>query len=452
MVKIAFIGAGSISFTRRLVRDILSFPELQESTLALMDIDEDRLEKSRAMTQVLVDEHDLPTTVEATTDRREALEGADYVMCAIHVGGEEPFRNEIEIPQQYGVNQAVGDTLGPGGVFRALRTIPTMVDLTRDMEELCPDAPLLQHTNPMAMVCWAIEEATEIDVYGICHSVQGTAHDLAEYVDVPFEDVEYWVAGINHMAWFLEFESEGRDLYPDLRAVMNDRESEAYADDVVRFETMRHFGHFITESSQHLSEYLPYFRTSEAQIDELTERSNYRADPDEFEYSPVCWMPTGEYLKQWSSIDPTDAFDIEEMDRSLDRSAEYASRIVHSLETGEGRRMNLNVPNAGPDGDGGALISNLPDEALVEVPCLVDGTGVNPCSVGALPSQLAALNRTNINVQQQGVRAALDRDEDALRRAVKLDPLTSAVCTLEEADELVDELLAANADYLPELS
>ncbi|SDK54099.1 alpha-galactosidase [Natronorubrum texcoconense] len=444
MVKIAFIGAGSHTFTRTLVRDVLSFPTLQDSTLSLMDIDADRLERIETATRTLVDGNDLPATVEATTDRREALEGADYVITMIHVGGTEPVRNEIEIPRRYGVEQSVGDTLGPGGVFRATRTIPTMLDIARDMEELCPDAPLLQHTNPMAMVCWALEAETEIDVYGICHSIVGTAHAIASYVDVPFEELEYWVAGINHMAWFLDIGHEGRDLYPDLEEAMTD--PEIYARDVVRFETMDHFGRFITESSHHLSEYLPYFRHEQAEIDRLVDASAYDPDREAFEYSPVCWLPTGEYFDQWSEIDHADQFDPGEVDTSLERSGEYAARIVHSLETGESRRMNLNVPNDG------RLITNLPDDAIVEVPCHVDATGVHPCSVGDLPPQLAALNRTNVNVQSLAVDAALERDEDALRRAVKLDPLAGAVCTLEEIDGMVDDLLKANAEYLPEFA
>ena len=274
---------------------------------------------------------------------------------------------------------------------------------------------------------------------------------ISEYADVPYEDLEYWVAGINHMAWFLDLEVDGRDVYPDLRAAMDDPES--YENDVVRFETMAHFGAFITESSHHLSEYLPYFRHTQESIDDLVERSAYDPDVEDFEYSPVCWMPTAEYFEQWRAIDPTDAFDLAEMDLSLERSEEYAAEIVHSLETGETRRMNLNVPNTNGNGSGGGpLISNLPDEALVEVPCLVDATGVHPCSVGDLPPQLAALNRTNVNVQHLAVRAAVDGDEDALRRAIKLDPLTAAVCSLEEIDSMVEELLEANAAYLPELS
>ncbi|MDJ1433669.1 alpha-galactosidase [Halostagnicola sp. A-GB9-2] len=442
MVKIAFIGAGSHTFTQTLVRDVLSFPALQDSTLSLMDIDGDRLERIEAATNVLVDEHDLPATVEATTDRREALEDADYVITMIHVGGVEPVRNEIDIPQRYGVNQSVGDTLGPGGVFRAQRTIPTMVDIARDMEVLCPDAPLLQHTNPMAMVCRAIDEETDIDVYGICHSIVGTAHDIASYVDVPFEELEYWVAGINHMAWFLEIERDDQDLYPELQEAMTD--PEIYAQDIVRFEVMDHFGSFITESSHHLSEYLPYFRHDTDEIERLVGASAYDPDKDEFEYSPVCWLPTGEYFDQWSSLDHADQFDETEMDRSLSRSGEYAARIIHSLETGEPRRMNLNVPNDG------RLITNLPDDALVEVPCHVDRTGVHPCAVGELPPQLAALNRSNVNVQSLAVDAALEPDEETLRQALKLDPLTAAVCTLEEIDGMVDDLLEANAEYVPE--
>ncbi|WP_121740839.1 alpha-galactosidase [Natronorubrum halophilum] len=444
MVKIAFIGAGSHTFTQTLVRDVLSFPALQDSTLCLMDIDGDRLGRIEAATRFLVDDHDLSATVEATTDRRAALEDADYVITTIHVGGVEPVENEIEIPRRYGVKQSVGDTLGPGGVFRATRTIPTMLDIARDMEELCPDAPLLQHTNPMAMVCWALEAETEIDVYGICHSIVATAHDIASYVDVPVEELEYWVAGINHMAWFLELEHEGRDLYPDLRAAMTD--PDIYARDVVRFETMDHFGRFITESSHHLSEYLPYFRHSQDEIDRLVDASAYDPDREEFEYSPVCWLPTGEYFDQWRTIDHADQFDPETMDTSLSRSGEYAARIVHSLETDEPRRLNLNVPNDG------RLITNLPDDALVEVPCHVDGTGVHPCSVGDLPPQLAAPNRSNVNVQSLAVAAAVERDETALRQAVKLDPLTAAVCTLEATDDMVDDLLEANDEYLPELA
>jgi alpha-galactosidase len=441
--RIAIIGAGSLTFSQTLITDILSFPELADSTFELMDIDEQRLRKAEALTAALIEAHDLPATVEATTDRRGALEDADYVVCAIHVGGTEPFRNEIYIPREYGVSQSVGDTLGPGGVFRALRTIPTMVELARDMEDCCPEAPLLQHTNPMAMVCWALEAVTSIDTYGICHSIQETAEDLAAYVEVPREELEYRVAGINHMSWFLDLEHHNEDLYPALHAAMDNED--IYRQDVVRFDVMDHFGAFPTESSHHLSEYLPYFRTSQSDIDRLVETSAYDPDPDEFEYSPVCWMPTGEYLKRWSERDPAQEFDPEEIDLTLERSDEYASRIVHSLETGQPRRMNLNVPNQN------RVIPNLPAEALVEVPCLVDGTGVQPCVVGALPPQLAALNRTNINVQELAVRAAIDRDETALRQAIKLDPLTAATCSLADIDAIIDDLLEANDQYLPEL-
>ena len=438
MAEIAFVGAGSIVFAKNLMVDIFSFEALQDSTVRLMDIDERRLDRTAAAGEALVAEHDLPGEVRATTDRREALDGADYVFNMVNVGGEEPFENEIRIPEEYGVEQAVGDTLGPGGVFRMLRTAPTVLDIARDMEELCPDALLVNYTNPMAMLCWAVDEATDVEVVGLCHSVQHTTSTLARYLDVPAEELSHWVAGINHMAWYLELEREGEDCYPALREAMAD--PDIYEQDPVRFDVMDHFGAFVTESSHHLSEYLPYFRTDPDVIE------SYTPDEEVGDYT-VEWMPTGRYLEHWRSYQPdlSAEFDPAEADLSLDRSSEYGSRVVHSVETGERRRMNLNVRN-----DTGA-VANLPAASCVEVPCLVDGTGIRPCSVGDLPAQLAALNRSNVAVQEQAVEAVLERSEDALRRAVKLDPLTAAALDLETADEMVDDLLDANAAYLPAL-
>ncbi|NUB93389.1 alpha-galactosidase [Haloterrigena sp. SYSU A121-1] len=439
MPNITFVGAGSVVFAKNLLTDLFSFERLQDSTITLMDIDPERVARTAEIGEAIVDHHDLPGEIRATTDRRDALEGADYVFNMINVGGEEPFENEIRIPEEYGVEQAVGDTLGPGGVFRALRTAPTVIDIARDMEELCPDALLLNYTNPMAILCWAVDETTDVDVVGLCHSVQHTTAAIGRYLDVPSEELQHWVAGINHMAWYLEVEHEGEDCYPALRAAAND--PDIYAQDPVRFDVMDHFGAFITESSHHLSEYLPYFRTDQDVIDELT--------PEEaFGHYTVEWMPTGRYLEHWRSYQPDleGEFEIDEDDVALERSPEYGSRIVHSIETDEERRMNINVRN-----DTGA-ISNLPDESCVEVPCLVDGRGIRPCSVGDLPSQLAALNRTNIAVQERAVAAILERDETALRQAVKLDPLTAAALDLESIDAMVDDLLAANAEYLPELN
>ncbi|AEH39104.1 alpha-galactosidase [Halopiger xanaduensis] len=438
MTNITFIGAGSVVFATNLLTDIYSFERLQDSTITLMDIDPDRVERTAEVGEAVVDHHELPGEIRTTTDRREALEGADYVLNMINVGGEEPFENEIRIPEDYGVKQAVGDTLGPGGVFRALRTAPTVLDIARDMEELCPDALLLNYTNPMAMLCWAVDEATDVDVVGLCHSVQHTTEALARYLDVSSDDLEHWVAGINHMAWYLELEHDGEDCYPALREAASD--PDIYEQDPVRFDVMDHFGAFITESSHHLSEYLPYFRTDDALIEELT--------PDEdFGHYTIEWMPTGRYLEHWRSYQPAleDEFEVTEDDVALDRSADYGSRIIHSIETDEPRRMNLNVRN---DTD---AIANLPDDACVEVPCLIDGRGVRSCSVGTLPPQLASLNRSNIAVQDRAVDAILERDETALRQAVKLDPLTAAALDLETIDEMIDDLLAANAEYLPDL-
>ncbi|WP_129113968.1 alpha-glucosidase/alpha-galactosidase [Halegenticoccus tardaugens] len=431
MPKLVFIGAGSMVFAKNLLGDILSYSELADSEIVLMDIDDHRLEQTKRAAQTMIETGGVEATVQATTDRREALEGADYVLNMINVGGTEPFENEIRIPEKYGVKQAIGDTLGPGGIFRGLRTIPAMLNIAADMEDLCPDALLLNYTNPMAILCWALEEATNVDVVGLCHSVPHTAEALASYVGADVEDLSYWVAGINHMAWFLETEVNGRDVYPTLYEAMED--PEIYERDTVRFELLRHFGAFVTESSHHMSEYVPYFRT-EAEIIEKMTGTNYAER-----------MPTATYLEGWKvRSKERDRATFDDEDLRIERSEEYAARIIHSVETGQPRRLNLNVSNAG------GVIGNLAEDACVEVPCLVDDRGINPCTVGDLPPQLAALNRSNIDVQRLAVKAALEHDQDALRQAIKLDPLTAAACTLEEIDDMVTELLDANVDYLPD--
>ncbi|WP_336344580.1 alpha-glucosidase/alpha-galactosidase [Halalkalicoccus ordinarius] len=435
MPTITFVGAGSMVFARKLVGDMLSFPELEDSTIRLMDVDEARLAKATEAAEAMVENGGVGATIESTTDRWAALDGADYVFNMINVGGTEPFENEIRIPERYGVEQAIGDTLGPGGVFRGLRTIPTMLEIARDMEELCPDALLLNYTNPMAIVCWVMAEATDVETVGLCHSVPHTAEAIAEYVGVSQEELEYWVAGVNHMAWFLECEHDGEDVYPLLEEAMADPDT--YRRDTVRFEMLRHFGAFPTESSHHVSEYVPYFRTEQETIEEMA-GDGYAER-----------MATATYLEGWKARsnerdDPE--HDVDLADLEIERSEEYASRLIHSLETGEPRRLNLNVPN-----DGG-LIANLPGDACVEVPCLIDGTGVRPCSVGELPPQLAALDRTQIAVQERTVTGALENDCEAIHQAIKLDPLTSAALTLDEAHEMTEELIEANEEYLPELA
>jgi alpha-galactosidase len=425
MPKIAMIGAGSVVFASRLLGDILSFPELQHSTISLMDIDTQRLGLIEALARRMVSQEGLPTRIEATLERRRALEGTDYVLVMIQVGGLEPVLMDIEIPLTYGVKQSVGDTLGPGGVFRALRTIPVMLDICRDMEELCPEAWMINYTNPMAMNCWAMNQATQVRNVGLCHSVQGTAGQLASYIGAPSEEVSYWVAGINHMAWFLQFRWQGKDAYPLLRQAME--QPNIYQRDAVRFDIMRHFGHFVTESSQHMSEYLPYYRKREELIQEMD-------------------IPTAEYARTRPNRERQHFQEIEQRLASrerleVQRTQEYASYIIHSLETGHPRRINGNVENAG-------LIANLPQGCCVEVPCLVDGVGIHPCAIGELPPQCAALNRSNIAVQELAVQAALEGDREKAIQAVLLDPLTAAVLTPGEIRKMCREMFEAEAEYL----
>jgi alpha-galactosidase len=432
MTKIAFIGAGSMVFATNLTGDVLSYPELEDSEIALMDVDEHRLDRTATVAEAMVEENGLDATVTATTDRAAALDGADYVIVTINVGGTEPFENEIRIPERYGVEQAIGDTLGPGGVFRGLRTLPDMLEIARDMEEYCPDALMLNYTNPMSILTWAIGEATDVDVIGLCHSVPHTASAIADYVGVPAEELDYWVAGINHMAWFLECTHDGESVYPALQEAMEDPET--YERDTVRFEMLRHFGAFPTESSHHMSEYVPYFRTDPETI-EAMEGVDFAGR-----------MATATYLEGWtdrSAERDAGEADLDDYDLSIERSEEYGARVIHAIEADDRERLNLNVP--GNDG----LIGNLPDDACVEVPCLVDGTGVRPCQVEDLPPGLAAVDRSAIAVQGLAVEAGLEGDREAVKRAIKLDPLTAASCTLEEIDGMVEELLAANADYLP---
>jgi len=434
MPKITFIGAGSMVFSTTLVGDILSFEALEDSEIALMDIDEHRLEQTRRVADAIVDNEDLDATVTATTDRVEALEGADYVLNMINVGGTEPFENEIRIPEQYGVEQAIGDTIGPGGIFRGLRTIPTLLDIAADIEAVCPDALLMNFTNPMSILCQTLFEATDVETVGLCHSVPHTASALADYAGVPEEELDYWVAGVNHVAWFLEAEHDGRSIYPDLREAMTDPET--YERDTVRFEMMKHFGYFPTESSHHMSEYVPYFRTDEETIDAMT-GTDYAER-----------VPTATYLEGWKARsaerdDPDLDVDLDAV--GTERSEEYASRVIHSLETDTERRMNLNVSN-----ETNAL-ENLPTDVCVEVPVLVDRSGLHPCSVGKLPTSVAAFSRQHATVHRLTIEGALENDREKVQQAVKHDPLTAAACTLDEIHEMTEELIAANREYIPRL-
>ena len=425
MPKIVLIGAGSVVFTKNLVTDILSFPELQGSTLALVDIDPVRLETAAQMARWTAAQLNAQATIQATPDRRAALQGADYVINMIQVGMHAATLLDFDIPGKYGLKQTIGDTLGVGGVFRALRTIPVVLGICHDMEAICPDAWLLNYTNPMAMLTWAVYAATAIKVVGLCHSVQGTSRQLASYIGARYDDISYLCAGINHMSWFLRFAHRGHDAYPRLRQVLED--PAVYARDKVRFEMFRRLGYWVTESSEHMAEYVPYFIQHEELIGRLD-------------------IPINEYIRR--SEENLRIFE-ETRQRlargdmfPLERSQEYGAYIIHSLETGVSRTIYGNVANRG-------LIPNLPDGCCVEVPCLVDGTGIHPCYVGPLPPQCAALNRAAVAVQELAVRAVLEGKREYVYQAVMCDPHTASVLTLDAIWAMTDELLAAHGRAIP---
>jgi alpha-galactosidase len=441
--KITLIGAGSMVFTRNLCNDIALTPALQECNITLMDIDPGRLDQARELVQTIIDLRGVKIQVETTLDRREAVQNADFVITTFQQGGLDAYKLDIEIPQRYGVEQCVGDTLGPGGVFRALRTIPVFIDLCHDMDDLAPDALLLNYVNPMAANCWAVDKATGRPLVGLCHSVQMTSEMLAEWVDVPYEEVLFLCAGINHQAWFLEFRRGKEDLYPLIWEAIEKPEN--YGREPVRIELMKSFGYFVTESSGHASEYVPYFRKDARMVNEdlvplFKDEHNFW-----FEFGR-----TGGYLSFCTRWFEEAQKDFQRMldkvkDLPTERTHEYGSYIIESMVTNQATCINGNVRNGG-------LIENLPRECCVEVPCLVDGNGIQPTAIGTLPPQLSALNRTNINVQELIVEASLTGAVEAIHHAVMLDPLTAAVCTLPQIHSMVDELLAAEAQWLPQFN
>jgi alpha-galactosidase len=433
MPKIAFIGAGSTVFTRNLVGDVLSTPELaDDTTIALMDIDAERLETSQIVVRRLIEAHGAGARVEATLDRRAALDGAGYVVTSFQVGGLRPSTEiDFAVPRRYGLRQTIADTLGVGGIMRALRTIPVLLGVCDDMEELCPDALLLQYVNPMAMLCWAVADATPIRTVGLCHSVQHTKGELARDLGLPVAEIDHHVAGINHLAFFLRLEHEGRDLYPALHELVA---AGAVPDDNrVRYELMRHFGYFVTESSEHLAEYVPWF-IKDGRPD-LVERFNIPLD----EYLRRCERQ----LAEWDAL----RHDLEAgapMDAV--RSPEYGADIIRACEGGEPFTFNGNVPNTC---DGRLLVDNLPPDCCVEVPCVASERGIAPVAVGALPRHLAALMQTNVNVQGLTVDAALTLSREPAYHAAMLDPHTAAELSLDEIRALVDDLFEAHGDWIP---
>ena len=448
MARIVFIGAGSTVFARNLMGDILSFPELSSSTIVLHDINEERLRTSEIVGHKIIETLGVSATIEATTDRRAALAGANYVITMFQVGGYKPSTViDFEIPKKYGLEQTIADTLGVGGIMRGLRTIPVILDICRDMEELCPDALLLNYVNPMSMLCWAISRSSSIKTIGLCHSVQHTAHQLAEDLGIDAETVEFRCAGINHMAFYLDFQQrQGKelvDLYPRIaeRAEvfpMPTRGDVERSDggfdglsDAVRYEMFKRLGYFVTESSEHFSEYVPWFIKSGRS--DLLDKFGIPLD----EYPRRCERQ----IEGWETLRTR----LENPDARVRvvQSMEYGSGIIHSMETGQSRVVYGNVPNRG-------IISNLPDDCCVEVPCVVDASGITPTHIGALPPHLAALMQTNINVQSLTVEAALTGKREHVYHAAMFDPHTAAELDLDQIWALVDELLAAHRGMIPE--
>ena len=438
MAKICLIGAGSTVFAQSILGDVLSNPELRDSVISLHDIDGERLKTSEIVARRIGAALGLDKLkVEAHLDRRAALVNADFVILMMQVGGYKPATvTDFEVPQRYGLGQTIGDTLGIGGIFRGLRTIPVLFDICRDMQDLCPDAIMLQYVNPMAMNCWAIKEKfPDIKVVGLCHSVQETAGELAEVLGEDVADINYTCAGINHVAFYTRFEKilpdgSRKDLYPRLKEIAAEGSFPAY--DTVRFDLLKRVGHFVTESSVHFAEYNSWYL--KASQPENVEKNHLRIG----EYLYRCEDQLEEWHQLKRELEGDSPIEVEQ-------SNEYAAGIIQGVVTGKRQLIYGNVPNNG-------LISNLPDDAVVEVPCLVDHNGIQPTRVGKLPSQLTSIMQLSINVQRQVVEAALTGKKEHIRYAAMLDPHTAAELNLDQIWSLVDDLIVAHGDLLPTYS
>lgn len=429
MPKITFLGAGSTIFAKNVLGDVMLTPSLCESEIALYDIDNKRLKESEIiLNSINNNSNNGRAKITAYTDRKKALKGANYVVNAIQVGGYEPCTvTDFEIPKKYGLRQTIGDTLGIGGIFRALRTVPVLLDFAKDMEEVCPNAWFLNYTNPMAILTGAMLKATDIKTVGLCHSVQCCAKYLLKGLEMDYDNVQWKIAGINHMAWLLEITRNGQDLYPEIKKKALERQ--APHNDMVRYEIMNRFGYYVTESSEHNAEYMPYFIKNK--YPELIENFNIPLD----EYPRRCI----DQISRWEQLGKDL---INNKNIVHNRTTEYASYIMEAMETDMLYKIGGNVLNNG-------LITNLPKDAVVEVPCLVDRSGITPCVVGDLPPQLAALNQTNINVQLLTLEAALTGKKDHIYHAAMLDPHTSSELSIDHIVNLCDDLIEAHGNWLP---
>jgi alpha-galactosidase len=427
MVKVAVIGAGSVEFTRNIVTDLCTYPELQgRIELSLHDIDRDRLQYAEALVRRISDQSGAGAKVSSDLDRLAAVEGSDYVLNEIQVGGYAATRTDFDVPARYGVRQTISDTIGIGGIFRGLRTIPVLMQIGEDLAKAAPDSYLLNYSNPMAMLPWAVTAGTPFrNVFGLCHSVRDTHRLLADLVGVPQAEIDFVTAGFNHQAFVVRFEHDGKDLYPRLREVV---ESDPELQRRVRVEIFRRFGYFPTESSEHSAEYVPWIMRHDDQLE------RFRVPVGE--YLTRSERNMDEYETTRKALETADELD-------LTPTSELASEIIHAHQTGNRAEVYVNVPNDG-------RITNLPDECCVEVPAFVDADGIHPQHVGALPPQLAALNRTFLNVVELTVKAVLEGDRQHVYQAALLDPNTAATLTTAQTIEMCDELFEAHGDLMPE--
>ncbi len=434
--KIVFIGAGSTVFAKNLLGDILSFPELAQADIRLFDINPERLKVTEQVAHRVSQAVGAKPSVSTTTNRETALADADFVINMIQVGGYKPATiTDFEIPKKYGLRQTIADTLGIGGIMRALRTVPVLAQMSHDMERLCPNALHMNYVNPMAMNIWGLARLSpQIRTVGLCHSVQHTASELATDLGIPVEEIDYLCAGINHMAFYLKLEHKGENLYPRLMELAESGKVPEW--NRVRYEMLRRLGYFVTESSEHFSEYVPYFIKRDRE--DLIERFNVPLD----EYPRRCVNQISGWEELRTKLqDPNEPLEV-------NRSVEYGSLIIHSMVTGQPRVIYGNVMNS-PQLGSGKLISNLPEECSVEVPCLVDKQGIQPTRIGSIPPQLAALMQTNINPQALTVEAIVTGNREHVYHAAMLDPHTAAELDLDQIWALVDDLMAEHGDYIP---
>ncbi|GFI01803.1 alpha-galactosidase [Lachnospiraceae bacterium] len=440
MNKIVIIGAGSGMFSKKLICDVLTYDDMHIDAIGLVDINEHKLHVMEQVANKIVKQLGKNTVIEASTERRNVLKDAKYVINTIGVGGVELYEKDLGIPEKYGCIQNVGDIIGPGGMFRGLRAFPAILGMCKDMEELCPDAYFFNYTNPMAALCLALSKATKIKVFGFCHNVQSTALQLSAYLGTTMDHVSFWAAGINHMDWFLQYKVDGKDAYPELFEIAKDWKRieelqkvepdychyDAKVYDFVRFEIMQNFGKYVSESPFHMGEYCPYFRKNEEMI-------------KEYKIEDRWWLRQEQGRDEY--FEELEALIRENKEIPISKSFEYAPEIIHANLAGKPFRANLNVPNTG-------LITNLSNDSVVEVPCYADSEGIHPCYVGEIPTQLAALNTSNIVVHQMMAKAMVEKKYEYIYEGVKLDPMTAANCTLKQITSMVDELIEVNKAYL----